>query len=141
LEYTRINPWVYTHKYDATTYTSNSYLLGHWLGQNGQLVYFAADYRWLRSLALKFSFQHIIKGPLGPESIHYSMPWAQEFLAGPLFRQSLLGLEARWEPYRGLFMTANVILANQTDDVTNRYPTYSDKLMMSAGVVYNLFDH
>ena len=35
VEYTRINPWVYEHKDETTTYKHLNYYLGDWLGQNG----------------------------------------------------------------------------------------------------------
>ena len=141
LEYTRINPWVYTHKYDATTYTSNSLTLGHWLGQNAELLYVASQYRSMRQLSLGLTLQHILKGPLGPETIHYTAPWDQALLDAPLFRQTLIGLHAQWEPYRGLIVRGEATLATQSDDAPFGYQSYSNKFMMNVGVVYNLFDN
>ena len=150
-EYTRINPWVYTHKYEATTYTSNSYVLGHWLGQNSELFYVSAEYRWIRSLWMKFSMQYIEKGILDPEHIHYSLPGIPPFLEGPLFHQMVIGFETRWEPYRNLFFTGKLVLTNQnsgqialtnlTSNLPTYYPFYSDKLTMNVGIVYNFFEN
>jgi len=150
-EYTRINPWVYTHKNETTTYTSNSYVLGHWLGQNSELFYLSAEYRWIRSLWMKFSMQYIEKGILDPEHIHYSLPGIPSFLEGPLFHQSIIGFETRWEPYRHLFLTGELVLTNQnsdqialtnlTTDVPTYYPPYSNRLTLNVGIVYNLFEN
>ena len=44
-EYTRINPFVYTHFLPAQTYQNASYNLGHWMGNNGDLLYGALNYQ------------------------------------------------------------------------------------------------
>jgi hypothetical protein len=150
-EYTRINPWVYTHKYEATTYTSNSYLLGHWLGQNSELFYMSAEYRWIRSLWMKFSIQYIEKGILDPEHVHYTIPGIPAFLEGPLFHQTVIKYETQWEPYRNLFLKGELILTNQNSgqialtnlstDPPTYYPPYSNKITANMRIVYNLFDN
>lgn len=139
LEYTRLNPWVYTHKFAATDYTSDSYVLGHWLGQNADLLFGSIDYRWIRPLSFKLSFQKLRKGPLGPNSLHYTMPWAQKFLEGELFRQTIVGLGVRWEIYRYLFMHSEISLVTQSDDVRIRFPDYSGKIFANIQLSYNLF--
>ncbi len=150
-EYTRINPWVYTHKYETTTYTSNSYVLGHWLGQNSELFYASAEYRWIRSLWMKLSMQYIEKGILDPEHLHYTIPGIPAFLEGPLFHQTVIKYETQWEPYRNLFLKAELVLTNQnsgqialtnlSSDLSTYYPPYSNRLTMNVGIVYNLFDN
>lgn len=150
-EYTRINPWVYTHKYESATYTSNSYVLGHWLGQNSELFYLSAEYRWIRSLWMKLSFQHIEKGILDSEHVHYSTPGVPSFLEGPSFHQTVIKFETRWEPYRNLFLKCEMLITNQnsgqiaftnlSSDLPTYYPSYSDKFTLNVGIVYNLFDN
>ncbi len=150
-EYTRINPWVYTHKYEATTYTSNSYVLGHWLGQNSELFYLSAEYRWIRSLWMKLSMQYIEKGILDPEHLHYTIPGVPTFLEGPLFHQTVIKYETQWELYRNLFLKGEIVLTNQnsgqialtnlSSDLPTYYPSYSNRLTMNVGIVYNLFDN
>ena len=139
LEYSRMNPWVYTHQYEATAYTTNMYTLGHWLGQNSDCLFFSAEYRWVRSLSVGLTAQHFRYGPLGPESIHYTTPWKQRFLEGPAFRQTQVGIHARWEPWRNLLLNAEVLVATQHDDVPLRYESYSNRMLMNLGVAYNFF--
>lgn len=140
VEYTRLNPWTYTHEYDAASYTSHGYLLGHWLGQNADILSASVQYRWWRSLWLTFHAQALRKGLLGPPSVHYTQPWAQKFLEGPLFRQSQVGLKMKWEVYRYLSLDADVAIWNQSDEVTNRYPAYTNKMFFNLAVSYNLFE-
>lgn len=140
LEYTRLNPWVYTHEFEAAAYTSNGYLMGHWLGQNADILYASAQYRWSRSVWLNLYAQKLRKGILGPPEVHYREPWAQKFLEGLLFRQTQVGLNGRWEVYRYLFFNWDIALWSQNDDVPNRFAIFSKKLFFNVDLSYNLFD-
>ncbi len=44
LEYTKVYPGNYRHFIPTLTYESSSALMGHWMGDNGDLVYAAIDY-------------------------------------------------------------------------------------------------
>lgn len=61
-EYTRINPFVYGHHDPAQTYTSSSYLMGHWMGHNSDLLYANINYKILRGLKTELWVAHIRKG-------------------------------------------------------------------------------
>ena len=64
LEYTRTNPWVYVHPISTTTFASNNYNMGHYLGQNAQEVYMGLKIKPMRGLAIDFSYIQAIKGPV-----------------------------------------------------------------------------
>jgi len=140
LEYTKLNPWVYTHKFEATTYISSGYTLGHWLGQNADIVYASIQYRWIRSLSLNLYAQKIRKGILGSSEVHYGQTWAQKFLEGPLFKQTQVGLKGRCEVYRYLFLNWHFSILDQTDEVENRYPSFSNRFFVDVSISYNLFE-
>ena len=55
-EYTRTNILNYTHSIDVLTWTSNSYNLGHYLGDNADELYVALTYKPIRSLTLKLHY-------------------------------------------------------------------------------------
>ena len=55
-EYTRTNILNYTHSIDVLTWTSNSYNLGHYLGDNADELYVALTYKPVRSLTLKLHY-------------------------------------------------------------------------------------
>lgn len=61
-KHTRINPWVYTHDYPATEYTNNGYVMGSWMGQNSDDIYFDLSYRPIRSLQFGGTMQVLRKG-------------------------------------------------------------------------------
>ena len=51
----------YIHSIDVLTYTSNSYKMGHYMGDNAQSIYSELAYRPLRGMLLKFSYTNDIK--------------------------------------------------------------------------------
>jgi hypothetical protein len=62
-EYTRTHPWTYRHQITSTTFASNRYNMGHYLGENADEVFLMA--RWVpwRNLIVKGSVWHARKGP------------------------------------------------------------------------------
>ena len=61
-EYTRTNPWTYRHQIETTTYTSNDYSLGHYLGENAQEIYLEGGIRLFRGLKASLSYTLAEKG-------------------------------------------------------------------------------
>ena len=53
VEFTRIRPFTYTHKFDLTSYTHFTTGLGHWLGPNAENLYAELGYRYSRRLSVK----------------------------------------------------------------------------------------
>lgn len=62
-EFTRNNPWVYRHQIASTTFESNNYNLGNYLGENAQEIYLAAGLKIIRGLKASISYTKAIKGP------------------------------------------------------------------------------
>lgn len=63
IEYTRTNPWVYRHQIESTTFASNQYNLGHYLGENAQEFYGEITWRPLRRLKTRLFGVWAEKGP------------------------------------------------------------------------------
>ena len=61
-EYTRTNPWTYRHQIESTTYTSNNYNLGHYLGENAQEIYLEAGLKLFRGFKATLSYTLAKKG-------------------------------------------------------------------------------
>jgi len=61
-EYTRTNPWTYRHQIETTTYASNDYSLGHYLGENAQEIYLEGGLRLIRGLKASLSYTLAEKG-------------------------------------------------------------------------------
>ncbi len=62
-EYTRTNPWTYRHQIESTTYASNDYTLGHYLGENAQEIYLEGGVKVFRGLKASLSYTLAQKGP------------------------------------------------------------------------------
>ncbi len=95
LEYTRTNPLVFRHYLPTLTFESNRYNLGHYLQDNADEVYVSLDYRPLRGLFLKATYQHARKGPdyTSTTSNRLGLP----FMETVEWERQLLDLEASWQ--------------------------------------------
>ncbi len=56
VEYTRTNPYVYQHHAATQDYTSNTYNMGHYLRDNSDEIYLAADFKPLRGLSFRVAY-------------------------------------------------------------------------------------
>ena len=114
-EYTRINPWVYTHKFTATEFTNNGYIMGSWMGQNADNIYLDLSYRPVRSVLFGGSMQVFRKGGLKDISYQYQYP-SQPFLYGPLREERSVGFHARYQFVRDGFIEARVTSRTTNDE-------------------------
>lgn len=63
VEYTQTNPWAYRHQIASTTFESNQYNLGYYLGENSREFYGEITYRPLRRLKASVFGALAEKGP------------------------------------------------------------------------------
>ncbi|MBK8946914.1 MAG: hypothetical protein IPM32_16820 [Ignavibacteriae bacterium] len=76
LEYTKVYPGNYRHFIPTLTYESSSTLMGHWIGDNADMIYGAIDYTIFRGLNFKVWTQYIRKGTeaLGNRAYQVTIP-------------------------------------------------------------------
>ena len=117
LEYTRLNPWVYSHKYPAATFTNNGYVLGHWIGQNADDLYLELRYRPIRALKAGVFGEVYRKGGLKDVAYQYRVP-SQPFLYGPLHEERSFGVYADYQVTRDLFVSGLVRSHTVKDEAT-----------------------
>lgn len=60
-EFMRANVANYTHSIDVLSYTSNDYLMGHYMGDNSQNIFAEIKYKPVRGLSLAFSYTNDTK--------------------------------------------------------------------------------
>jgi hypothetical protein len=72
-EYARINPFVYANLNPAQTYTSNSQVMGDWMGNNADRWMVSAKYSPIPRLRLLARYQYIRKGSAGTPEQQYDM--------------------------------------------------------------------
>jgi len=116
-EYTRINPFVYGHHDPAQTYTNSSYLMGHWMGHNSDLVYLDLKYRFIRGLEANLWGAYIRKG-----SSDYSKQYEQpepHFLFGLRTNYTYYGLNLKYELLHELNFETRFKLTNLSTEQTN----------------------
>ncbi len=146
VEYTRINPWVYNHKFPDVTYQSHSFDLGHWIGQNADNLYLEANYRPYRNLKLGVQFESLRKGARDSTIFQYELP-TPDFLYGPMIKKQAYGITARYEPLRDLFVDFHVLISrySQEKDVVGTFQynrignDYVGRLDALVAVRYNFY--
>lgn len=117
-EYTRINPFVYSHYIPTQTYESSSYLMGHWMGYNADLIYASLNYRFIRGLQATLWGEYIRKGGTGVVDQQYTQP-QPEFLFGPRTNYTYWGIDVKYEIIHELFVRgkyqSTLVSAEQTN--------------------------
>jgi len=102
LEYSKIYPYVYRHYISTTTYTSSSYLMGHWMGDNADQLYASASYRFIRGLEAILWTRYIRQGEEQDVDYQFTQP-QPPFLAGLRNNYFYIGGEARYEFIHNLY--------------------------------------
>lgn len=136
VEYTRLNPWVYTHKQPATEFTNNGYVMGNWMGQNADNLWFDLSYRPMRSLLIGATYEIFRKGGQKDIAYQYVTP-SQEFLYGPLHEERSYGGYVRYQFMRDGFLDARAGYRTTSDEVLGIHK--ERKLEFSIGARYGLW--
>lgn len=113
LEYTKIYPFVYKHHIPTLTYESASYTMGHWIGQNADIIYGSFKYNALRGLQIKAWGFYVRKGEEGTAVQQWDISKPQPpFLHGLRTNYTQLGFEAKFEFIHNLFLRGEFIYNN-----------------------------
>ena len=102
-EFTRIYPFVYSHYIPTQSYESSSYLMGHWMGYNADLIYGSLNYRFIRGLQATLWAEHIRKGGAGVIDQQYEQP-QPPFLFGLRNNYTYWGLDIKYQIIHELFV-------------------------------------
>ncbi len=143
VEYTALRPFVYANDITADNRTTNGYMLGDWLGENGERMQVWLDYRPIPQLWLSASYLTIRKGLLGTMAQEYSsgnIGGVVGFLSGPLFKRNEFDVRGRCELYSGFFADLSYRLVTQSDEVLGRYPSFSNRSFISFALKLNIYD-
>jgi len=119
-EFTRTNPWVYRHEIASTTFASNNYNLGHYLGENAQEIYLEAGLKLFRGLKASLSYTKALKGP---EHIYQVINGNANIKGLPFLQyvdwqnQSITGL-IRYEIINDAFIFAQITMSDIKGNTT-----------------------
>jgi hypothetical protein len=140
VEYTKLRPWVYEHKYDTETYKHIGFVLGHWLGQNADQLRVQADYKYNRPLTIHLYCERIRKGGMADISAAYYSIISEPFLYGLLRKDYDFGVSAEYELFHDLSITASYEYSQITDEDKNRTAEYllGDKNSLSFSICLGL---
>ncbi len=117
-EYTRINPMVYQHVIETTTFESNHYTLGHYLKDNADELFLQVRWKPLRGLNLQASLIKIRKSKdyesiisnnevaLYPEINTDEPRWGLPFMNEIRMKQTQLVLKATYQIWNDAYMFA-----------------------------------
>lgn len=117
-EYTRIYPFVYSHFVPTLTYESSSYLMGHWIGYNADLVYGSVNYRFIRGLQATLWAEYIRKGSSGVVAQQYEQP-QPPFLFGLRNNYTWWGFDVKYEIIHELFIRGKFQSSLVSSEQTN----------------------
>lgn len=119
LEYTRIQPFVYTNSDDAHTYKSHNYQLGHWVGSNSDIFYLSYRQNILRGLSAKLSAWYFRKGQTELPEQQYQSPYPST-LYGARRTNKEFNLEITWQPVHNLFFKGYYKYSDISDEEAER---------------------
>ncbi len=110
-EYTRTAPWTYRHQIASTTFASNDYNLGHYMGENADELYLAATWRPWRTLSAKAGVWLSRKGTEHEYEIIQGNAnvTGLKFMETVMWEQQGARLDVEWEVSNGavLFMSGS----------------------------------
>lgn len=113
MEYTRVEPFVYTHKFGLINYTHFEQSLGTALPPNSDAVLFEGRYQPSRRHAFRTSYEFIRHGDgdvaVSGEELGYGQPgrMKKKFLMGVNETRHVVSLGATWEVFRNHYAYAD----------------------------------
>lgn len=127
VEYTRTNPFAYRHYLKVDTYESNSYLLGHFLGDNSDEIYTSFTFKPYRTLRLTGSYSQARKGP------EYDVEWMNTpkrrglpFMDEVRWKNQTTRFTASFQPINDLYL----IVSFESSNITGKdIDLYTPKFM------------
>lgn len=122
-EYTRTNPITYRHFVETTTYESNRFTMGHYLGDNAQEMYVGIKTRPVAKVYLEAGYTMAAVGPhydyTGQNNSGLGLP----FLTTKEFEATTLKLKARYEILNDVCISAGVMIQDNKGDMAKQYTT------------------
>lgn len=123
LEYSLLQPFVYTNSNDAQTYSSHTYQLGHWIGSNADMIYASYKQNILRGLSFKLSCYYYRKGQTESPEAQYQLPYPPT-LYGERRNDFNLAISCSWQPIRDLFFNGFYNFSDISDQEIGRTPSF-----------------
>ena len=138
LEYTRVNPATYNHSFPTTTFTNNGFIMGNWMGQNADNLFLEVGLSPMHALRLTAFSEIFRKGGILPLADQYSNNQGNwKFLFGPLHIERSIGMTAKYQPFRDVYVNCSVRvhkIEDEADPSKNRPHQFEFSLGASLGI-------
>ncbi len=145
-EYTRNNPFVYTHFIPSLKFTSNNYNMGSYLHDNSDEIFFAIGYKPIKGLNIELSYTGIRKGANVEEELEKNNKitalWKDErkgtpFMEEVRYSRNSFKLKATYQIINDAYFFIEAEKYNLSGDDINIYSPamyINDNKMLSFGV-------
>ncbi|GJQ64310.1 MAG: hypothetical protein SCALA702_33630 [Melioribacteraceae bacterium] len=120
LEYTRISPWVYEHKDDATTYKHLDATLGHWIGQNADHLNLRVNYYPKNNILVSLYSRFVRKGGLLDIYYAYNGDVDESFLYGENYTETRFGVKVIYDILPYFSLEAEGAMSDISDELPGR---------------------
>lgn len=138
-EFTHSNIGNYKHSIPSLTWASNSYNLGHYLGDNSQEIYLALHYKPIRGLDLSLSFSDAKHGK-EYEYLRRGTDWngitgsirtiiSQESIGKPIWTNRIVGFKAVYEVFNNAYAILSVEHNNAQGHENSDAPSFGERKM------------
>ena len=112
-EFTRSHIACYTHSIDVLTWESNSYNMGHYMGDNAQSIYAELAYRPMRGLLVKLAYTNDTKyNVYAYQRGNISQTIAQKPFDHAVYRNDEWRLDGIYEPHPNMYMILSIAYNN-----------------------------
>ena len=135
LEYTRVNPFVYSNLIPAQNYTSYKYSLGDWMGNNFDRLIFSLNYTPFPRFKCLFRYQTIRKGGMGTIDDQYFQQPQPQFLFDLQKKQQEFYTHVSYEWINNFTLNAFYSTLSENNFVTSKKTTNNT---FSIGFTYGL---
>lgn len=123
IEYTRINPFVYMNSELAQTFANDNYVLGHWIGSNGDLISINYKQNFNREINFSIGTWYFRKGKQELPIEQYQTPYP-EFLYGTKRYEFGINVRLKYHPWHPILTEAYYSYIRITDELIGRTPAY-----------------
>jgi len=114
-EYTRSNPWAYRHYISTTTFASNTYNLGYYLGDNSEEYYVALGYQPLRGLSIVADYTKALKGEEYPFSTGSAFDTGTPFLKNVIWHNESYSVKVSYDVFNNVKMFTSFMYSDIID--------------------------
>jgi hypothetical protein len=149
LEYTRVRPYMYSHKFDLTGYRHFTTNLGHWVGPNADDFFAELAWRYSRRMLAKLQYEEIRHGANSEETnvggsiyqphVYPDDPQIVELLDGVREETKMFGFLFQYEVIRNGFVKLAFYKYHGEsgwDDLGDKYPGDRTEAVISLSVNY-----